>query len=412
MEKDENPPLFDLAIIGGGIAGAGIARDSALRGIKTVLFEKNTFGSGTSSKSSKLIHGGIRYLEIAWKEALRGDFGSAWKNFIFVFQSLRESRILARIAPGIVKPIALLVPLYKGSGQNIFTTALGALFYAFLGLITGKGKLPQIFWNAKDVLKMEPDLKAEGLEGAVVVWDHTTDDRQLVQQTINSAIKNGAAAYENAAVISYAWHAEKNTFSIQLQREGRPETFWARKLVNAAGPWIDKVRKSGGAREEDYIYPVAGSHIEIPDFTQNSLILQAQDNRIFFVIRRGEKARVGTTERFEPDPDRAEPAPEEIDYLLGQLRFYFPGRSFDKKNILSADAGIRPLVRPAHAKNAHDISREHEIRIDSAGVIHVPGVKLTDHRRAAEETVDLIAKDLIRVVPNIRLQSLTASLPL
>lgn len=411
----ERPSLiYDLAIIGGGIAGAGIARDAALRGIQTVLFEKNTFGSGTSSKSSKLIHGGIRYLEIAWDALKKGRLGEAWKNFRFVFLALKETHILAKIAPSLVKPFFLLIPVYETGGRKPLSVYTGGLVYSFMAFLSGAGlsSFARILGKPESALALVPGLKKEGLKGAILVRDHWTQDLELVKATLHSAEKSGAEAFEYAEVTAYRWDASKNVYEIETQIDGQPRLFHTRKLVNASGAWVDQLRQKGGEAGEPLIMPVAGCHIHLKKFSPYSVILQAEDKRIFFVINMEEIARVGTTERIEKNPDHVEATEEEVNYLLLELARYFPDLNAGKKDILSTDAGIRPLARPSKEDSAHSVSREHEIVTGPSGVLHILGVKLTDHRRAAEEIVDKLVPDLAKQNPAIRTRSLTRTQPL
>lgn len=380
--------MFDVAVIGGGIAGAGIARDAALRGLSVILFEKNKVGSGTSSRSSKLIHGGIRYLDLAWQALLKGRLGAFWKNFRFVSVSLRECRILERIAPHLVRPICLVIPIYRSAGRSPWPIYFGAVVYSLLSLLAGNFHLPRILPSRRAVLKWLPDLAPKGLIGGVAIWDHTADDLELVRAVIASAVKNGAKVHEHAEVKGYRFDPVRDLYELRVLTEGAVRLFLARKLVNASGPWVDRVRAAGGEKGEPLIVPVAGAHVMLKRFVKHSVILQANDKRLFFVINRGDFSRVGTTERIHENPDHVEPTLEEEDYLMEALRRYFPARSFRREDILGRDAGIRPLARPKEALSPHDISREHEIRIGPTGVIHVIGVKLTDHRRAAKQVVD------------------------
>ena len=403
MPSSENADCFDIGIIGGGIAGAGIARDAALRGLKVVLFEKNTFGSGTSSKSSKLIHGGIRYLELAWAALLKGKLYDFWENFRFVFLSLRETSILGNTAPDLVKPLQLVIPVYQSQGRSPLAVYFGAYLYSFLALLTGSHQWPKILGNPEAVLKRIPNLKKENLKGGVVIWDHVTDDLRLVQRIVQAAQKSGAQAFEHAAVTHYQWLEAKQCYELDVAQNSKTEKFHCKKLINASGPWIDQVRRASGDTAPPYIAPIAGSHIHLKKFVPESVILQAQDSRVFFVINLGEISRVGTTERAEKNPDALTATEEEVDYLLKSLQNYFPGETFTKNQILSRDAGIRPLARPENNASPNAISREHKICTGKAGVLHIAGVKLTDHRRAAEEIVD-------RLAPGRK--SLTAKTPL
>lgn len=404
--------VFDLAIIGGGIAGAAIARDAALRGLSVILFEKNTFGSGTSSKSSKLIHGGLRYLELAWFAFKKGEFKEAWKNVCFVLSSLRESVILERIAPDLVKPMPLLVPIYKNEGQHIFAVSLGSFFYGLLGIVLGNPRFPKLLWSKQSVLKVLPNLNPKDLVGGIIIWDHVTNDQSLVEETMRSAARHGAKTFEHTFVKTYTYNAEDQVYALAVEGDGKTELFQARRVVNASGPWVDKVRSQADEKKGNLIVPVAGSHITLQKFVNHSVILRAQDKRVFFVINVGDVSRVGTTERIYSDPDTLEPLEEEIEYLLGALERYFPAQKFAAEDILSKDAGIRPLAKPKGKVDPHGISREHEIHIGPTGVMHILGVKLTDHRRAAEDIMNRISREIKREKPSVKLKTSTHQIPL
>lgn len=401
-----NELIYDIGIIGGGIAGAGIARDAAMRGAKVVVFEKNTFGSGTSSKTSKLIHGGIRYLETAWLALKQADFKKFWKNFRFVFLALRETFILERIAPDLVQPVSLLSPIYHHKGRSKWAVYFGTLIYSFLAALSGGRRFPHFLSSAEEVLKEIPDFNPHDLAAAVVFWDHWTYDQKLVIETMRSAERQGAALHEHSKVVGY--RKMEDRYEVSVEQNGQRKNFYCRKLINASGPWIDQVRGS----TQEWVLPVAGSHIMLRKFIAQSLVLQAEDDRIFFVINMEDRARVGTTERLEKNPDTVRPSEEEIDYLLRSLNHYFPSRRFSRSDILSADAGVRPLVKSGGQGSFNSISREHEIKTDGVGVLHVIGVKLTDHRRAAEEVVDKLIPELSKFFPGLKKRSLTAKFPL
>lgn len=374
--------VYSLAVLGGGIAGAGIARDAALRGLSVIVFEKNTFGSGTSSKSSKLIHGGLRYLETSWKCLKRGNLAGFFKNLRFVISSLRETRILRKIAGDLIKPIPLLIPIYKKDGQSRTAVYFGTLFYGFLSKLIGAGHFPRILRSREAVLKVAPSLKTEGLLSAVMIWDHTTDDKKLVEATMLSAQGHGAVAMEQARVAHYQFDKKNKAYEIKTDIRGIEKTFYARKIIDARGPWVP----------QELIIPVAGSHLNFAQFTEVSVILTAEDGRLFFVISKDGISRVGTTERIDTKPDTVVPSEEEINYLLSELNNFFPAAGFSHEDILSMDAGIRPLAKPLFSQDPHDISREHKFVTTRDGVIHVLGVKLTDHRRAAKALLDKLTK--------------------
>lgn len=407
-----NEPIYDLAIIGGGIAGAGIARDASLRGAHVLLLEKNTFGSGTSSKSSKLIHGGLRYLETAAQAFARGHFQEFWKNLRFVFLALRETHILHRTAPELVREIQLLVPIYKSGGRGRFTVFFGTTLYGIFSRLAGGKHFSKILWGKKEVLETEPQLNPEGLLGGVIVWDHTTDDAALVRAIVNSAICEGADAYEHSKVTHYLFDHQRKVYVLNVTKNGSAETFHARTLVNAGGPWADQVRALGGEKTDSMMVPVSGAHINVKKFCRSSVILEAEDKRIFFVINRESDARIGTTERIQKDPDHVEATQEEVNYLLRAVKEFFPSADLTLEDILSKDAGIRPLARPLGSVSPTQISREHEFIKGANGVVHVIGVKLTDHRRAAEELIDQMTPDLVTWNPSLKRRSLTRETPL
>jgi len=402
-------PLYDVAVIGGGIAGAGIARDAALRGASVLLLEKNTFGSGTSSRSSRLIHGGIRYLEIAWNSLLAGDLRGAGRNFRFVFSALRECRALERIAPDLVKPVSLLIPIYASDPRKPAMVHAGAFLYWLFAAMSGGGRKPRLYRGADAVTRVLPQLRREGLLGAVRIWDRTTDDRALVRRTVESAVHAGAVCLENAGVAGWERDEKTGVFRVRV-RMGIAETpFRARVIVNAAGPWVDQVRSAHDGPVKALISPVAGAHITVPPFLPESALLQARDKRIFFCINSFDGCRIGTTERVCSDPDNVRATDEEIDYLLESVRFYFPDRRLTRADILSTDAGIRPLAAPDSSVSAHATSREHLITRDPSGLVNVVGVKLTDYRRAAEDTVDFILPELLKHNPRISRRCTTAT---
>lgn len=395
MTAINKTPLFDTALIGGGIAGAGIARDAALRGLSVVLFEKNTCGAGTSSKSSRLIHGGLRYLEQAWFFCKKGNFPEAWKNFSFVFFALKESMILERIAKHVVWPVQLIVPIYQQTGgSNIWSVYFGSFFYGLLAFITGNRRFPKILFGKTAVLKLIPNLNPKNLAGGVFLWDHQTDDQRLVLETIRSAEKYGAQIYEHTFVKSYRYNNRNNDYEIEAVQNGKSVFFRARTLVNAGGPWVDQIRKSAEENNGELIAPVAGCHIMLKRFTDHSVILRAEDRRVFFIMNINDHARIGTTERIDHNPDTVQATDEEVEYLLAALERYFPDMKIQLEDIVAKDAGIRPLAKPDHFFMPHSISREHQIDEGPTGVFHVLGVKLTDHRRAAEDVVDCLMKKL------------------
>ncbi|MFT5206477.1 MAG: glycerol-3-phosphate dehydrogenase [Candidatus Omnitrophota bacterium] len=400
--------IFDLIIIGGGIAGTGIARDAALRGAKPLLIEKNLLGSGTSSKSSKLIHGGIRYMELAWDGLLKGRLDVFYKNFRFVFLSLGECRLLEYIAPKLVKPLPIIIPIYKHSPRGKITTMLGVYLYYFLARFSGRATAPTAYWTKKSMLQKMPQLDEHGLIGGIQFWDRLTTDQELVKAVGRSASENGAIIKEYERLIEYKHDVQKQVYTVCTENsKGEQKEYKGRVLVNAGGPWIDQILKSGSDPSPALVSPVSGCHIETKPFLATSVLLQAKDKRIFFCINMGDKVRIGTTETSQSNPDLVHATTHEIEYLLDSIKRYFPKVNIGVDDILKSDAGIRPLFKTKQAKNANSISRDHEIMRTTTGIWNMVGVKLTDHRRAAEEFMNTIHPDLIKFNANISPKSTT-----
>lgn len=394
MKNVSGRKIYDLAVMGGGIAGVAVARDAALRGLSVVLLEKNALGSGASSKSSKLIHGGIRYLELAWDDLRRLHGISAFKNFRFVFASLRESHILQRIARRHVRPLRLVVPIYRGQSRSRLAMHWGCRLYGALSRLAGNPVRTRIFSGPESVLAELPLLKPEGLLGGVEIIDHTTDDLELVQAVADSARRSGAEILVQAKALSWAPSGDGYRLTVEILR--RESFVDARAVVNATGAWIDKTRGRVENPADRYVYPVGGSHIEVAAFLGRSAVLEAQDGRIFFVVEKEGRARVGTTEWPAADPDDVRVPEADVDYLLGALSRYFPRKKWTYADVLASDAGLRPLAVDRRADSINRLSREHRITKDADGVWHLAGVKLTDHRRAAQETVDRVVRTLGR----------------
>ncbi len=350
---------YDVAVIGGGIAGAAIAGEAASRGLQVLLLEKNEFG-----------------------------FKESWKNFSFVFSSIRESQILRKTHPDLIEPHPILLPIYRSSPRRRWLIFLGTALYGIMAFGAGNRRFPRFLLSPEKVLRQTPSLRKEGLLGGVVLWENLTDDRALVNRIIQSAVEKGATALSHALVLHYCYDNAGKVYRIRTTTEGTEKVFEARQLVNATGPWVDQTRRRVSQARDAFVLPIAGAHIELKQFTPYSCLLQAEDHRFFFVINIHGVSRVGTTEREWADPDHVEPTDEEITYLINSLKYYFPSIAFSTNQIIRSDAGVRPLARPAKQSKANQVSREHAIFQTGDGVYHVVGVKLTDHRRAAIEVVN------------------------
>lgn len=372
--------VFDVLIIGGGITGAGIARDAAMRGMSVAIVDKGDWASGTSSKSSRLIHGGIRYLE-------HGQIG-------LVRESVREREILLRIAPHLVKPLEFTWPVYHGARLPKWKLRVGLTIYDFLAGKRGVRRHHSL--SAQDVLGKEPHLRRGGLVGGVSYFDAATDDAGLTRSNIESAVAWGAVAVNHALVESTSAIPGKasalvknltDTTESVYPGSSRQAKVAARLIVSATGPWQAKGTK--------------GSHIAVPRSrvdNHNAITLTSPDDgRVMFVLPGGDQTIIGTTDiRTNESPDTVKASDEEIAYLLRAANAYFQDSKLTSSDVVSTWSGIRPLARDPAGTSPSSISREHRISRDKNGVLVVTGGKLTTYRSMAAQVVDEIEKALGR----------------
>lgn len=366
---------FDVAIIGGGINGLAIARDAALRGLRTVLFEQEDIGAGASTKTSKLAHGGVRYLE-------QGDIP-------VVLSSLKARRDLLRQAPHLVRPLPFLYPAIKGLTRPLWQIRLGLTLYDWLDW---KGNLPAHSYLDPDTLqKLFPDLRVDGLTGCCQYYDAQMDDVRLNVAEMRGAREAGAVIATHTRVTSLVKRGEElveleftsSAFALQ-------GTLKASLVINATGAWVSTVMAADKELSPYQLAPSKGVHLIIPQIAaEHALILHApQDGRVFFLIPWKGMSLLGTTETpFTGDPREAQVEPADREYLLTALRHYFP-----KWNgpILSEFAGVRPLVSQK-GRSLGRISRRHVIERSSSGLISVWGGKYTTFQQVAREVVDQAA---------------------
>ncbi|MBT8444923.1 MAG: glycerol-3-phosphate dehydrogenase, partial [Gammaproteobacteria bacterium] len=383
--KDE----YDIAIIGGGINGAGIARDAALRGLKVILLEKDDFGSGTTSWSSRLIHGGLRYLE--------------YGEIPLVFESLHERRRLRKLASHLVRELKLSIPIYKDSRRSKFIIRLGMLAYDLLSI--GKSLPTHRMLTARELLMEEPGLREEGLTGGAQYFDaQVTFAERLVLENVIAAREAGAEVRNYCSVIGINVR-DREVRSIQFvdQISGRETEISARVVVNAAGPWVDRVLATVNREIEPVMGGTKGSHIIVGRFAgapSSAFYVEARkDGRPFFVIPWNDQVLIGTTDiRYEGDPGEVTASDEEIDYLVAETNAVFPSANLSRKDIHYAYAGVRPL--PRHDKGPESaITRKHIIlnhRRQAKGLISIIGGKLTTYRNLAEIVVNKVVREIGR----------------
>ncbi|HEY5606089.1 MAG TPA: glycerol-3-phosphate dehydrogenase/oxidase [Thermoplasmata archaeon] len=378
---------LDVLVVGGGIVGAGVARDAASRGLRTALVERADFGSGTSGKTSRLIHGGLRYLR-KFKVGL-------------VRQAVRERDLLVARAPGLVHPLPFVLPAYRDRGPSQRVMRFGLFLYDFL---SKDKKLPRRVWlSSAETRAREPRLNPGGLEGAAIYYDAWADDARLVLAVVRDAARAGAVVANHTEVVGVRREGGRVSGAEIRDRLGD----WSMEVrasvvVNATGVWLDRLR---WLRDVPTLRPTKGIHIFLPRKkigNRHALALTARrDGRVVFVLPWGNLTLVGTTDTdFHGDPDRVLPDRDDVAYLLDAVNDAFPESHAGPEDVVSAYAGLRPLLRRGTADASEsDISREHSIFEDTDGLISVAGGKLTTHRAMAEQVVDLVCARLRRHVP-------------
>lgn len=370
-----NPHVQDLLVVGGGIVGAGVIRDAALRGLDCTLVEQYDFGFGTSSRSSRLLHGGIRYLA-------QGRIG-------LVREASREKKILHKIAPHLSEPLAFIFPTYKGSGWVRWKLSIGVKLYDIL--CGGSNLGPSQTLSRNTLLEKVPGLTPDRLTGGVRYYDAKTQDVRLVIDTLRSAEKYGATLhnyyrFEDAHYEGDHWQAK-----ILDVESHRTFTIRARSIVNATGPWSENLPNSN-----TIIRPTKGVHIVIDHnrLPISDALVMPEGNRILFAIPWNERTYLGTTDTdYDGSPEAVACAPEDIDYILRIANTYFPKAILTSDDILSAWAGLRPLIASKNG-NPSDISRKHEIKLSPQGWMDITGGKLTTYRLMAEQAIDQLLPHL------------------
>jgi len=363
---------FDLLVIGGGINGAAIANIGARHGLSVALLEKGDFASGTSSKSSKLVHGGIRYLETF--------------EFHLVREALIERYIHLKEVPYLVKPIRFLIPIYEGDKRPLWMMKLGVFLYNLLAGKFNIGHHQNL--NRQEVIALEPFLKTEGLKGGVMYYDAQMDDARLCLENILSAHEKGAQTFNYLEVISIIKENGRAVGVLTrdvLNPEERPFEVRTKKIVAAGGPWTNALLKMDDRHAQEKVRTTKGIHIVYPhQITPCALLIpSSRDERIFFVIPWMGNSLIGTTDTdFTGNPDQVAADESDIQYLIEESKRVFPDIPFDREGMITF-AGLRPLVRSEG--NPSDVSREHSIFETASGIIFVTGGKYTTYRPIALE---------------------------
>ncbi len=386
---------FDVVVIGGGITGAAAIRDAALRGLSAALFEKGDFSSGTTSKTSRLIHGGLRYLE---------GF-----HVGLVSESLRERDWLAARLPHLLRPVPILIPVYRGDRRGMTMVGAGMRLYDFLARRKATPRYGTV--PAAEAMRRVPGLRAEGLAGGAVFYDYQVlVPERLVVENLLSAVAPGRgrpaavvrnhAAVEEIAFLPAGGAPGGSSCRLRVRdgRTGRPETVTCGAVITATGPWTDRTRRLAGL-EGELLFPTKGAHLVLPGASPHALFVASPaDDRMFFILPFDGRALVGTTDTAYPgDPDDAGASPDDVAYLLSGARRVLPGSPLFGDAPLYTYAGVRPLLKGKGPTESH-LPRKHGVFREGPGgrFVTVAGGKMTTFRKMAEDAVDAACDGLGR----------------
>ena len=377
----------DLLIVGGGINGCGIARDAARRGLSVALLEMHDFAFGTSSRSSKLVHGGLRYLE--------------QYEFSLVFEAVSERRILLDIAPHIVNPLGFLFPVYTTSKHKLWFIEAGMWLYEGLSLFRSPKRHVKL--KPKQVAAEEPALNVENITGAPLYFDCSTDDARLTLENAMDAVGHGAVLSTWTKVTGFIKEDGRiRGVEVVHQITGETKRIRAHAVVNATGPWTDRTIAMSKALDRSLLRPTKGVHIVVPRHklpVNNAVVcVHPTDKRVLFAIPWNDCTYVGTTDTdFDGDPADVYATAEDVSYLIDAAAAYFVDHPLTREDIIATWAGLRPLMAPVGAGGDIDesqVSREHQIVIGEDGLITIAGGKLTTFRLMSAEVTDTVVKML------------------
>ena len=374
---------FDVLVIGGGIVGAGCALDAASRGLRTALVERDDFASGTSSKSSKLIHGGLRYLQ--------------QKEVGLVYEALAERQILRHTAPHLVRTLPFLLPVFKGK-DGLFDRRIARLvgtsmwMYDFTGGLR-IGKLHKKI-NTATAQRHVPTLRADRIAYGYIYYDARADDARLTLAIARTAGQRGAAVVNRAVVRHLVKDPSGNCRGARVEIDGRDVEVRASAVINATGVWADEIRALDEGTHPMSIRPAKGVHITVPwSRVRNDIaavVPVPKDRRSVFVVPWGDLTYVGTTDTdYDGDVDDPQCTPADVRYLLSAINFSTDAE-LTESDVLGTWAGLRPLVKSAESERTADMSRKAAINRSDAGVVTVTGGKLTTYRRMAADAVDVV----------------------
>ncbi|EAE7686945.1 TPA: glycerol-3-phosphate dehydrogenase/oxidase [Listeria monocytogenes] len=385
IERNLQEEKFDLVIVGGGITGAGIALDATSRGMSVALVEMGDFASGTSSRSTKLVHGGLRYLQqFEIKEV--ADLG-------------KERAIVYENGPHVTTPEWMMLPFHKGGNMGKTTASFGIRLYDYLAGVK-KNERRKIL-SAKETLAKNPFVKKDGLKGSGYYVEYRTDDARLTIEVMKKAVELGANAINYTKAEHFLYDDNKQVVGVTVtdRLSGKAYDIKGHRVINAAGPWVDKVRKLDYATNNKHLRLTKGIHLVIDKQKfpmEQAVYFDTPDGRMVFAIPREKKVYVGTTDTVY-DEAVINPKALESDhnYVIKAINYMFPDVHITEKDIESSWAGVRPLIYE-EGKDPSEISRKDEVWFSESGLITMAGGKLTGYRKMAEKLLDDVSKSLAK----------------
>ena len=374
---------FDLLVIGGGITGAGIVLDAASRGLNVALIEKNDFASGTSSKSTKLIHGGLRYLK-QFEIALVHEVG-------------QERAVVHKLAPHLVKSEKMLLPLIKDGTYGKILASLGLMVYDVLAGVEKADQRKML--SVEETIDKEPLLNPEMLEGGGIYAEYRTDDARLTIEVLKTAVKMGAKVINYAEAVEFLYNADNKINGIVWKDNlnGEEHTLKTKYVISAAGPWVDTIREKNKSLSGKHLHLSKGVHIVVAHSkfpVHQSVYFDVPDGRMLFAIPRDRVTYIGTTDTdYHGDLDDVRTSMEDVLYLINGVKHIFPDINLSIEDVESSWAGLRPLIEE-EGKSASQLSRKDEIFESETGLLSIAGGKLTGYRKMSERIIDRLAKHL------------------
>ena len=411
MLRQAEDHQFDLAVIGGGITGAGVAREATLAGMQAIVLDKGDFGGGTSSRSTKIFHGGLRYLEHL-------ELG-------LVRDSGRERERMTHLGGHLVHPLPMVLPVYHNSRYGLRTMSMAVWLYDWLARVNPEDKRHVL--STRALLRREPLLSSEGLVGGILYHEYQTDDARTTLTVMRAAIRGGAMAINYARIVDFIYEQGRITGVVAEDQEDPSHPRYrirSQFVVNAAGPWAEDVlRRDQTAEVNQILQHSRGIHIVVPLSRlplQHAWSIPTVDGRLVFVIPRGEAVYLGTTDTaYRGDFDHPPIPEEEVQYLLSVVNTHFPMAGLTPTDIIGQWSGVRPLIRQPGRHGTQDISRRDQIWVAPSGLITVAGGKLTAWRKMGEDVMRVLYREAakkplgVRLLPfsQYRRQSCTVPLP-